>query len=254
MDRSPGSTDQKVARGPEREELHATFGFSATSVALVACRRPDDYRSVSGSASQSEGARKVRKVREVRKGGLDDRRPRTDHKQTTKWRSLMVTGGHRRSVRTGCWSGETLESRGSRRRVACLHTVEATGSKPVSPTTRDPCSAGVPARQGACPVVWTDGGDHRWTTNGCSRDGLRRGGALPTAEVLESSAGDVGGRVAPGMEVEPLGASSHGGHCWCHRAGLSRSAGRKRAGGSHERLPPWNLISARTRSVDRPEP
>ena len=28
-------------------------------------------------------------------------RPRSDHKQTTKWWSLMVTGGHQRSVRTG---------------------------------------------------------------------------------------------------------------------------------------------------------
>jgi hypothetical protein len=101
------------------------------------------HRSRGGPASGERGRPEAAPA--ARRGGHGSRRrliarPATkpaDHNQTTHWRSPMVTNGHWRSVRPGEWPENVPETRGSREDVAFLHTAEATGSNPVSPTEKD---------------------------------------------------------------------------------------------------------------------
>ena len=98
------------------------------------------HRSRGGPASGERGRPEAAPA--ARRGGHGSRRRLicrpalrpVDHKQTTHSRSLMVTNGHWRSVQPGGVTRRSLQSRGSRGNVAFLHTAEATGSNPVSPT------------------------------------------------------------------------------------------------------------------------
>jgi hypothetical protein len=96
------------------------------------CLHVASVRIIAVTRSLSTPTLKLRHTTWRRREQRATARPQTDHE-------MVVTHGHWRSPtvtvnRLLTWG--TPESRGSSERVACVHTAEATGSKPVSPTKR----------------------------------------------------------------------------------------------------------------------